>query len=105
DAHRLLAVLLERRARLGVLHEPGLRDARDHALEHGRGDVVLVPEVAVEGAVPDPEVGRDVGDAGLVVALLGEDALGCVEDLVAAQLRSGGGAHAGAAAGTPAPST
>jgi hypothetical protein len=47
---------------------------------------VLVAEVAVEGAVPDPEVGGDVGDPGLVVALLGEDALGGVEDLVAPQL-------------------
>jgi hypothetical protein len=40
-----------------------------------------------------------------VVALLGEDALGGVEDLVAAQIRLGGGGQAATASGTPAPST
>ena len=79
----------------GSSSSAGLRDPLDHALEHGRRDVLLVLEVAVERAVADAELGRDVGDAGLVEAALGEDALGRVEDVLAL-------AHAATVAGTPA---
>jgi hypothetical protein len=44
-------------------------------------DVVLVLEVAVEGAVADAQYPGDVGDGGVAIALLGEDAVGGVQDL------------------------
>ena len=48
-----------------------------------------------------PELGRDVGDPGLVVALAREHALGRVEDLVAALGSPVGRAHASAPSRTP----
>ncbi len=84
---------LAREPRAALLRGEGLLRQREQ-------DLVAAAEVLVEGAVTDAGRLHDVGDAGCVVAVLGEEAGGGVEQ-GAAGLLAPGGAGRGACARSP----